>query len=330
MKSGILIEFVFLNLPSVNLQFFFLLMKKVLVLYYSQSGQMREILQQLTASMGNQVALIIEEIKPQISFPFPWTTDTFFDAMPESVLQIPPEIEPMPAIEGKQFDLVILGYQPWFLSPSQPLTGFLRSRWAATLKDTPVITVIGCRNMWLNAQEKVKADLMQIGAKLCGNIVLEDRHSNLTALKSITRWMFSGQKKVAGKPEAGVATEEIKACGKFALPVLDCLKQNRLETLQESLLALNAVQLRPNLIVMEKRGISQFPKWAEKARARGLPGSAERKPVIKSFSRLLIVAIFVLSPVTNTIAALQTTLRKKKLMKEVAYFKSIRFETGKL
>lgn len=302
------------------------LMKKILVIYYSQSGQMLEILQHLTAPLGDNAVLTFAEIKPTIPFPFPWTTESFFDAMPEAVLQIPPEIEPVPEIEGTQFDLVILGYQPWFLSPSQPVTGFLKSKWASVLKDTPVLTVIGCRNMWLNAQEKVKADLAQIGAKLCGNIVLEDRHSNLTALKSIIRWMFTGQKKTEGKPEAGVASEEIAACGKYANPVLASLHQNNFDKLQESLLALNAVQLRPNLIVMEKRGIRQFPKWAEKARAKGLPGAAARKPVIKNFSRLLIVAIFVLSPITNTIAALQTILMKKKLRKEVAYFKGVQYK----
>lgn len=305
-------------------------MKKVLVLYFSQSGQMKEILESITEPLKDHVALVFEEIQPVVPFPFPWTTETFFDAMPESVLQIPPLIQDMPSINEEKFDFVILGYQPWFLSPSQPITGFLKSKWANSLKDTSVMTVIGCRNMWLNAQEKVKESLEEIGAKHCGNIVLEDRHSNLTALKSIIRWMFKGQKTVEGKPEAGVSSQEIVAAKKFSAPILHCLEQNDFLNLQKELLELDAVQLRPNLIVMEKRGISQFPKWAKKARAKGLPGSASRKPVIKNFSRLLMVAIFVLSPVTTTIAAIQTTLKKKKLRKEVDYFKSIRFEKGRL
>lgn len=305
-------------------------MKKILILYYSQSGQMKDILTSLSEPLKEQATFVWQEIKPVKPFPFPWTTESFFDAMPEAVLQIPKDIEPMPEIEEQQFDLIIFGYQPWFLSPSQPTTGFLHSRWASVCKDTPVLTVIGCRNMWLHAQEEVKSSLQYLGAHHCGNIVLEDRHSNLTALKSIIRWMFTGKKTVEGKPEAGVSSQEIRASARFASPIARCLLQNDFSRLQESLLALNAVILRPNLIVMEKRGVKQFPVWAKRARNKGLPGDPERAKVIKRFQRLLIVAIFVLSPITSTIGALQTALRKKQLMREVDYFKSIKFEEGKL
>lgn len=305
-------------------------MKKILVLYYSQSGQMKDILTSLTDPLKEQADFVWQEIKPVQPFPFPWTTESFFDVMPEAVLQIPPEIEPMPEIEDSRFDLIILGYQPWFLSPSQPTTGFLHSRWAAVCKDTPVLTVIGCRNMWLHAQEAVKKNLENLGAVHCGNIVLEDRHSNLTALKGIIRWMFTGKKTEEGKPEAGVSAQEIKESSRFAKPIAQCLAQNDFSRLQEKLLALGAVILRPNLIVMEKRGVSQFPAWAKRAREKGLPGNPERAKVIKKFQRLLIIAIFVLSPITSAIGALQTALRKKHLMKEVDYFKSVNYESGKL
>ncbi|WP_233267327.1 hypothetical protein [Paraglaciecola sp. L3A3] len=53
--------------------------------------------------------------------------------------------------------MIILTYQVWFLSPSIPIASFLQSEPAKKLfKDTPVVTIIGCRGMWLMAQEKVK------------------------------------------------------------------------------------------------------------------------------------------------------------------------------
>jgi hypothetical protein len=303
----------------------------ILVLYYTQSGQLRQILDSLTKSISERARVDFAEIKPERPFPFPWSAASFFDAMPEAVLQIPPAIQPMPAVYDKEYDLVIFGFQPWFLSPSQPITGFLKSEWANVLKGKPVITLIGCRNMWLNAQEKVKADLKILGASHCGHIVLEDRHSNLTSLMSIIRWMFKGQKEAIGnKPEAGVSTEDMERSKRFGPTILQHLEEHKLEALQEALLKQGAIALHPNLIVLEKRGVSQFPKWAKRARDKGGPGDPARRPVIKLFQRILMLAIFVLSPITSLIAQIQTALTKKALLREVLYFKSVRYEAGKL
>ena len=46
------------------------------------------------------------------------------------------------------------------------------------LKDTPVITLIGCRNMWLMAQEKVKSLLKEADSQLIGNVVKVDQSND--------------------------------------------------------------------------------------------------------------------------------------------------------
>ncbi len=304
---------------------------KILVIYFTQSGQLRSILDNVVQDMKNEAEVDFAEIKLVQPFPFPWTSETFFDAMPECVLQIPSAIQPMPELKAKNYDLVIFGYQPWFLSPSNPANSFLKSEWATALAGKPVVTVVGSRNMWLNAQERVKADLERLGAKHVGHIVLEDKHSNLTSTLTIIRWLFKGQKKASGMlPDAGVSEQDIRDTQKYGMPILQHLKQNKIDKLQQDLLQLGAIHLRPNLIVLEKRGVSQFPKWAEKARAKGGPGSEARKPVIKLFSRILIVAIFVLSPITALIAKIQTALKRKHLLREVEYFKSTDYLPGKL
>ncbi|PSK89873.1 hypothetical protein [Taibaiella chishuiensis] len=304
---------------------------KILAIYASQSGQLRDILNNLVKDIQGEAEIDFAEIKLVQPFPFPWSAATFFDAMPECVLQIPSDIQPMPQLAAKDYDLVIFGYQPWFLSPSNPANSFLKSEWARVLKGKPVLTVVGCRNMWLNAQEKVKGELAQLGANHVGNIVLEDKHGNLVSLLTIIRWMFKGQKAASGRlPAAGVADSDITGAQKYGMPVLQHLKQGKIDHLQKDLLQLGAIHLRPNLIVLEKRGVSQFPKWARKARAKGGPGSPERRGVIKTFQRILMVAIFVLSPITSLIAKIQTALNKKQLLKEVEYFKGVLYEAGKL
>lgn len=306
-------------------------MKKILVLYFTQSGQLKDILNHLTKDIPNDCILDFKEIKPKKPFPFPWPTTEFFDAMPESVLRIPIEIEPMPQLNDQDYDLVILGYQPWFLFPSQPTTGFLKSEWAKVLTNKPVITVLGTRNMWLNAQECVKEELNRLNAKLVGNIVFEDKHPNLTSTLTIIRWLLKGKKEASGRlPAAGVSDYDIQQAARFGKPISQCLMQDNLQNLQHELLKLDSLNLHPNLITLEKRGLAQFPKFAKRAIAKGGPGAAARKPIIKTFQNLLIVAIFILSPITSVAAKIKTALNKKALMKEVDYFKGVDYEVGKV
>ena len=99
-------------------------MKKVLVIYYSQTGQLTEIVSSITSELKNseEFELIYEEIQPKTPYPFPWTGKQFFQAFPESVQEIPCELYPVKCDPVEQYDLVILAYQIWYLSPSIPVT----------------------------------------------------------------------------------------------------------------------------------------------------------------------------------------------------------------
>ncbi|HRO43751.1 MAG TPA: hypothetical protein PL009_13015 [Flavipsychrobacter sp.] len=306
--------------------------QNILVLYYTQSGQLRDILDSLLENIREQVAIDFVAIDPLCPFPFPWNAYEFFDAMPETVERIPIDIKPLPEqIKTKHYDLVILGYQPWFLNPSQPITGFLKSEHAAFLKGKSVLTVVGSRNMWLNAQEEVKNDLQQIGARLVGNIVLTDSYPNIISTLTVIRWAFTGRKEASGMlPAAGVQEKEIKAASRFGTTILKYLTEKKLEQLQPALLQLGAVKLKPGLIILEQRGITNFRKFAKFIRAKGGPGNPDRRGRVLLFKRLLITAIFVLSPISSFTAFIQLQLKKKRLVKDLDYFKSVGLERGRM
>ena len=97
-------------------------MKRVLVVYYTQSGQLKEIIDSVLSPF-TEVTIDFLPIDTATPFPFPWTDDTFFDAFPESYLQIPQPLQPF-NLPHTDYDLVILGYQVWYLSPSIPLRSF--------------------------------------------------------------------------------------------------------------------------------------------------------------------------------------------------------------
>ena len=136
-------------------------MQKVLIITYSQSGQLDEIVTNVIHKLHNDTSITIhhEKLAPEPDFPFPWSDMSFWDAMPESVKLIPSGLKPIEFDPEENYDLIILGYPIWFLSPPIPITTFLKLPEAKkVMKNTPIITVVGSRNMWVSAQEDIKRD----------------------------------------------------------------------------------------------------------------------------------------------------------------------------
>lgn len=305
---------------------------RILVLYYTQTGQLRQILDSIFSGIRDKVEIEYVTIEPVEPFPFPWTALSFFDAMPETVAHLPVTIKPLPeSIFSKEYDLVVLGYQPWFLNPSQPTTAFLQSGATSLFKNRPVVTIVGCRNMWLNAQEKVKAYLETAGARLVGNIVLTDSNPNLVSLLTVIRWSFKGQKAPSGiLPAAGVQDEDIAAASRFGYVILKHLEDNNLIDLHRELLQEKAIKLRPGLVILEQRGIKNFRFWSEFIRKKGGPGDPARAGRVMIFKNLLLVAIFILSPISTFTALIKQVVKRSSLQRDVAYFKQLEYEKGRI
>ena len=305
---------------------------RILVLYYTQTGQLRQILDNIVADIKDKADIHYAAIEPVNAFPFPWTALQFFDAMPETVEHIPAPIKPMPAeITNDKYDLIIFGYQPWFLNPSQPTTAFLKSECAHVFKDTPVITVVGCRNMWLHAQEKVKEYLAGVNGHLVGNIVLNDTNPNLVSLLTVIRWSFKGQKEASGMlPAAGVQDADITASRRFGSIIYKHLSENNLIDLHRELLAHGAIQLNSGLVILEQRGIKNFRFWAKFIREKGGPGDPNRAKRVMMFKNLLLVAIFILSPISSFTALVKRVVKRYTLLKDVEYFRQLEYEKGRM
>lgn len=299
--------------------------QKILVIYYSQTGQLKRIADVIAAPLQQQADIVYEEIIPVQPFPFPWTKQEFFDTMPETVMGRPRAIQPLKVDPTDHFDLVILAFQPWFLSPSQPVAAFLQSQEAAQLlKGRNVITLIAARNMWLNALETVKKYLYQAGAQLVGNIALVDTAPNLVSVVTIVRWQFKGKKEATRfLPPAGVQEKDIQAAARFAAPIGNALRNGNYQQVHQQLLELDAVTLKPNLVLLENRGIKAFRFWSAYISAKGGPGAAERQPRLFMYRTLLLVGIIALSPITAITSMIALRVKRNKLQEEVAYFRSV-------
>jgi hypothetical protein len=273
--------------------------KKILVVYFSQSGQLKQIADNFCApflAAGHTVEMAQVQMKDP--FPFPWKSESFFNAMPESVLGIPAEVI-QPVFKERRYDLVVFAYQPWFLSPSIPANSILHNpEFLSRISGTPVVTLIGSRNMWISAQERVKKKIKQSGGKLVGNIVYSDRHNNFVSAVTIQVWMFTGKKDrwLGIFPTPGVAGEEIAEAGIFGGKVLQALEAGSLENLQAELVAMKAVEPKTTLMFIEGRAPKIFSLWAKL-----IVRKKNRTLWLKIFKYYLLFALFIIAPIILTI-----------------------------
>lgn len=298
--------------------------KNILVLYYTQTGQLEDIVKNIAAPFAGDAGYEVtyHRIRMKKDFPFPWPSDVFYNTFPESYLQIPSEIEaPAQDILNKKFDLIIFGYQVWFLTPSIPTISFLKSPFTEKImKDTPVVTVSGTRNMWMLSQEKLKVHLNRLGAKLVGNIALVDRHDNYTSTITILKWLGEGKKEMPKPlPPAGVSQEEIDGAGKYGQIIKKYSDRGDYSGMQQELVANGAVEVRPFLVKVETVGNKLFTFFSGKVK-----NHPEKRPFwVKMFKIYLMTAIWVVSPIVLIFFTILTPFFWHKRQKQIKYYQGI-------
>ncbi len=286
-------------------------MRRVLVIAYSQSGQLTRIMESILGPLREsaEVEVTVETLRPRVRYPFPWPLRDFFQIVPECVQLVPPPMAPFTFDEKAEWDLVIVPYQVWFLSPSLPVTGFLRSvEGARVLRGRPVITVIGCRDMWVMAQEKVKRLLAAHGAVLIDNIALTDHRSGLASIINTPIWVLTGNKAtlLGALPCPGVDDRDVREARRFGQAILDGLLEGAVDRRETLLRGLGAVTIDPRLIPVEWAGEAFFRLWSRLARLSGPQGSLRRDPVTILFALSLPVMLLTVVP---SILAVQRVLR---------------------
>lgn len=292
---------------------------RILVISYSQTGQLDKLLDSVLGPVKKSGVtvdhLVVEPVRP---YPFPWGRVQFFNEFPESVYGIPTPLKPIKIDPEAKYDLVILGYTVWYLNPSIPINSFLRSAEAKALfRNKPVITIIGARNMWVLAQEKVRATIAQLGGRVVGNISLIDHASNLVSIVTVIRWMFYGRKEATALlPRAGISDAEIADSARFGEVIAQCLGQRSFENVGKTLRSQGAAHILPSLLVLEKRASKLFGMYAKFILAKGQHDDPARLGRVNLLSVLLPLGAFILSPITSLTTTLVSLIKKKELEAE--------------
>lgn len=294
-------------------------MKRILVIHYSQTGQLTEVLRSLCAPLVDAGCTVEHlAIEPLVPYAFPWTRMRFFGVFPEAVNGDPIDLKPVEP-RSAHYDLVILGYTIWYLNPSIPIHSFLKHPDAtAILKDRPVLTVIGARNMWVNAQQKVRGLVAGLGGRVVGNILAEDRSPNMVSLVTIIRWMFWGRKDPFFVfPAAGIRQDDIASMARFGPIISKSLNAGTINSVNTALLESGSARIKPSLLVLEKRALVLFGKYRNYILAKVAKDPASRERRVGVFSVVLPIGAFILSPITALATTLMSVVRKKMLKKEI-------------
>ena len=294
---------------------------KILAINYSQSGQLDDILTNFLEPIENcEIDRI--KIQPKESFAFPWATDNFYDQMPETVLE---EAIPLEEIHFKEdsYDLVILGYQPWFLSPSMPTAALLQlDEFKKRIKGTKVLTIIGARNMWLNSQISVVKQVADAGGEMIGNLALVDRAPNQLSAISIVHWMLTGKKtrKWGIFPMPGISDADIKNSRFFGNILNQSIIEKDFKTVQNQIVSAKGTSVNVNILFIENKAKKIFNIWANIIKKKEKQGG-NRSFWISFFRYYLNFALFIVAPILLILyTVLLRPFLQKKIKRQVNYF----------
>lgn len=301
--------------------------KRVLVLYYSQSGQSARAAASFVSTLDSaRFDVRMEPVRAKTPYPFPWSFWGFFGVLPDCVLGHAPAIETPSFAPDEKYDLVILVYQVWFLAPSLPIQGFLASPHARVLRDTRVITLVVCRNMWHTASETMKRTLAEAGAIHIDNVVLTDPSPPLASFVTTPRWMFTGkQDRFMGFPPAGVPEEEIRRLSRFGDAISGAEASLEGHDARSILRGLGAVAVESRFVLPELIGRLSFRPWAYVIHAAGRAGTIARRAATFLFFLYLVFAILVLVPLAALVRLVFHPLVKRPI---AAYVERLKRPSG--
>ena len=173
--------------------------RRAVVYLYSQTGQLREVADALTAPLvarGWDIRWV--DVQPRVAFPFPWPIRRFFRAVPRcggsGGARGARHAGGRLRSGGAGEELAILAYQVWYLAPSLPIRSLLKAHPEA-FRNRRVVSLIACRNMWYSAAIEVSGLLRSAGARSVEVVAATDtRPQWARPFVTTLRWLLTGRR----------------------------------------------------------------------------------------------------------------------------------------
>jgi hypothetical protein len=303
-------------------------MPRILVVYYSQSGDVRRVAETFVEPLRlSGWEVIWSPIVPRAVYPHPWrNVHRLFDEMPECVLGLPPEISPLGFSPSGHFDLVVLAYPVWFLSPAPPIQAFFRTEHSRVLHGRKTMTLTVSRNMWQQASLKMKRLLAEAGAVHVDNVAVTYQGPAWATFITTPRMLLTGKRdSLWGKlPPPGIAEQDfvrLRSLGESVARQLDALA---CEDGQPLLRGLGAVTVNGRYVIAEWVAARVFVFWAHVIRTLGRIARPLRHVGIFLFLHFLLLMIVVGIPSTIITLPLVYPFVRKRM---AAYISQLRQPT---
>ena len=157
---------------------------------------------------------------------------------------------------------------------------------------------------------------------MVGNIALVDHTPNLVSAMTIVNWMFSGVKKRMFNllPLPGISEKTIQESRKFSKIILNSILNDNYSNLQQNLVQSGAVEVKPFLVSVDKKGNRMFKVWSKMIDSKQ---GKQREKYLKFFYYYLILAIWIISPIVNLFYIIFYPFNYLKYKKQVKYFQGI-------
>jgi hypothetical protein len=151
---------------------------RVLLLYYSFSGQTAGLIGRLTAGLQAEGAeVVIERLRPVQPLSFPvGSIPATLKMMATTACRQRVAIEELSPRCHQRFDLVVLAGPTWSYNPSGPVLSLLdRDRWL--FADQTVLPLISCRGYWRLHWYELRRRLRHGGARVPNSLVFTHPHA---------------------------------------------------------------------------------------------------------------------------------------------------------
>lgn len=209
--------------------------RRVLLLYYSYTGQARKVLEAAGEVFGERGFEVhtapIEFTDPRYAerfsrFPMDHMWRDFLSMLVPQTLKSTGTIRTPDEVRRGDYDLICIGSPTWWRDVSMPLRSFLKSHEAGPLlNDKPFAVFVVCRRYWKENLNAVRKLAEKAGGRYEGGIHFGYPGDQIRSILSLTSYLGSGEyrSKYLGVsiPPTNISAEQLDETRRFAADLAD-------------------------------------------------------------------------------------------------------------
>lgn len=209
----------------------------ILALYYSLTGQTELVMKTATQALeaqGHRVELV--RLEPEAEWQLPWQKHLFFEHLMKMLLLRRQVIRPNRRLRlaRPRYDLVLLGFQPWFLQPSIPVNSFLEDGDAEVLRNSPVALLLTARDRYIESLGMARHKVERHGGRVVDTLVVLQQGSEPSNIATTVYRLLENREPPRGHPidlltPFGIGSSVLPAVSAYAQSLGSRLQEQRLE-----------------------------------------------------------------------------------------------------